>query len=67
MPQKHSPDPMMYEVVWERDGDIVCRFYVEAASELEAISGADAFLAKHSKFDFDRTSAAVRVRMLTSH
>ena len=36
----------------------------DAASEFDAISAAEAFLAKHPNFDFDRACAAVQVRAL---
>ena len=63
MPQE-DPDKRMFEVVWERNGACVSRFYVDAASERDAISGAEAFLAKHPNLDFDRAYAAVHVRIL---
>jgi hypothetical protein len=66
MPLEYRPSMKMYEVVWERDGECVSRFYVDAASELDAISGAEAFLAEYPKFNFDRSYAAVHVRILPS-
>jgi hypothetical protein len=64
MPHVDLPGVKMFEVVWKRDGACVSRLYVDAASELDAIYAAEAFLAKHPNFDFNRACAAVHVRAL---
>jgi hypothetical protein len=55
----------MYEVFWERDGAPVSTYALHASDEADARSRAEASLAKHPEFDFDRTGTAVRIRVIT--
>jgi hypothetical protein len=63
MPQKNQPATKMYEVFWERDGRLVCRVYVDAASEPDAISEAESFLTDNPRLD-RRANASAHVRIL---
>jgi hypothetical protein len=65
MSQDFRPGMKMYQVVWEREGERVATHALHAADEADARSMAEASLAKHPEFDFDRTGTTVRVRVIT--
>ena len=63
MHQEHLSGTKLYEVTWERGGECVCRFYVRAGSEADAIAEADGFLIQNPNLD-RRADASVHVRIL---
>jgi hypothetical protein len=65
MAYEYRPGMKMYQVVWERDGERVATHALHAADEADARSRAEASLAKHPEYGFDRTGTTVRVRVIT--
>jgi hypothetical protein len=65
MLQENQLAMKMYEVFWQRDQVLVCRVYVDAPSESDAIAAAESFLTANPKLDH-RADASVHVRALSA-
>lgn len=53
----------MYEVLWERDGEVLFIANLHAANEAGAISRAEEMFTEHPELDFDRSNTTVRARL----